>query len=182
MKLALDNKIQNDLRRIHYDGAPGVLTSGLVWMTSAVVCFVVGIYQGVWTLLIGGALIYPISTLLTRIWVKPPKAPADNALNQLAAASTIWLIACCAMAFGLYHYHAQLFFPAMMMTIGCRYAIFATVFGMGIYWMLGLALMAAAFGALFLWFPPPYAAALGGLIELVFAVVMLTAAKTHATD
>jgi hypothetical protein len=168
------------MRRIHYDGAPGVLTSAFVWLTAAVVCFVVGTYQGVWTLLIGGALIYPISTLLTRIWVKPQKAVSDNALNQLAAASTIWLIACCAMAYGLYHFHEQLFFPAMMITIGCRYAVFATVFGLMIYWILGLILIAAAFGALFLWFPPPYAAALGGLIEIVFAGIMLVSAKKRA--
>ncbi|MCG8454726.1 MAG: hypothetical protein MI919_00485 [Holophagales bacterium] len=173
--------MQSEIRRIHYDGAPGVLTSALVWLSSSATCFLVGTPQGVWALLIGGALIYPISSILTRFWVKPQGPPSPNALNQLAAASTIWLIACCLMAYGLYHLRPELFFPAMMLTIGCRYAVFATVYGLTVYWVLGLSLVVAAFLSFFLWLSPPISAMAGGLVELVFAYIIFGGARRFAT-
>jgi hypothetical protein len=180
MQLALNDRLQSEIRREHYDGAPGVLTSALAWLTSSAVCFVVGPLQGVWALLVGGALIYPVSTLLTRIWVKPGAAPSPNPLNQLAGASTMWLIACCFMAYGLYHLHPELFFPAMMLTIGCRYAVFATVFGLKAYWVLGIALVAASLLSFFLWLAPPASALVGGLVELAMAFVIFRGAKAFA--
>jgi hypothetical protein len=169
------------MRRVHYDGGPGVLTSALVWLSASATCFQVGTFQGMWALLIGGALIYPISSILTRFWVKPVAAPSPNSLNQLAAASTIWLIACCFMAYGLFHLHPELFFPAMMITIGCRYAVFATVFGLAVYWVLGLSLIVASFLSFFLWLSPPISAMAGGLVELAFAFVILRGAKKFTT-
>ncbi len=177
MQLALNDRLQSEIRRIHYDGATGVLTSALVWLTSSVVCFLAGTHQGVWALLVGGALIYPISSILQRFWVKPQKAPSPNALNQLAFASTIWLIACCFMAYGLYQLREELFFPAMMLTIGCRYTVFATVFGLRAYWAFGLTLVAASCASFFLWLSPPLSAMVGGLIELVFAGAFFASAK-----
>ena len=177
MQLVLHDRLQSQVRREHYDGAPGVLTSALVWLSASGVCFLVGTLQGVWALLIGGAMIYPISSLLTRVWVKPDASASRNPLNQLAGASTVWLIACCIMAYGLYHLRPELFFPAMMATIGCRYAVFATIFGLTVYWVLGLALVIAAFLSFFLWLSPPISALVGGLVELAFSFVLFRGAK-----
>ena len=177
MQLALNDELQSEMRRFHYDGATGVLTSGLVWLTSSVVCFLAGTPQGVWTLLIGGALIYPISSILDRFWIKTQKAPSPNALDQLAFASTIWLIACCFMAYGLYHLREELFYPAMMLTIGCRYAVFATIYGLKVYWAFGLTLIAASCASFFLSLSPPLSALVGGLIELAFVPVFFASAK-----
>ncbi|MCX7564543.1 hypothetical protein OS176_13530 [Xanthomonadaceae bacterium XH05] len=180
MQLDLNNRLQSEIRREHYDGAPGVLTSALVWLIASAVCFFAGALQGVWALLIGGALIYPISALLARFWVKPKAAPTPNPLNQLAGASTVWLIACCVMAYGLYHLRSEMFFPAVMLAIGCRYTVFATVYGLKIYWVLGIALVAASFLSFFFWLAPPASALVGGLVELAFAIVIFRGAKAFA--
>lgn len=177
MQLALNDRSQSEVRRTHYDGATGVLTSALVWLTASMVCFLAGTYQGVWTLLIGGALIYPVSSILQRFWVKPHEAPSPNALDQLAFASTLWLIACCFMAYGLYLFREELFFPAMMLAIGCRYTVFATVFGLKSYWAFGLTLVAASCACFFLWLSPALSAMVGGLVELVFAPAFFASAK-----
>ena len=58
MQLALSDRLQSEMRREHYDGAPGVLTSAVVWLSASAICFIVGTFQGVWALLIGGAMIY----------------------------------------------------------------------------------------------------------------------------
>jgi hypothetical protein len=172
MKLSISENQQAEMGYAHRDGAPGILVSGLVWLCAALVCHLVGIKQGVWTLLIGGALIYPISAVLTKMLGRPAKTAKDNALNQLAMASTIWLIVGCAMSYGLYVLAPFLFFPAMMATIGSRYLIFASVYGKAIFWIIGATLIAAGNFSYLGAVPPVYAAAIGGFIEVVFAIVV----------
>ncbi len=165
---------QTEMRHAHFNGAPGILVSGLVWITAALVCQLAGIKQGVWALLIGGALIHPLSLVVTKLLGRPAKTEKSNALNPLAAASTVWLILCCAMAYGLFLLNPVLFFPAMLATIGSRYLVFASVFGRSVFWLLGACLIAAAFVALFLALPPVFAAGLGGLIEILFAFMVFS--------
>lgn len=165
------------MRLAYYDGAPGILVSGLVWLTAALVCHLFGIHKAVWTLLIGGALIHPIGLVVTKALGRSAKTSKANALNQLAMASTIWLILGCAMSYGLYLFMPVLFFPALMATIGCRYLIFASVFGNAIFWLLGAGLIVAANLALFSQMPPSFAAGLGGLIEIAFAVLVFSKAS-----
>ncbi|MEO5596432.1 MAG: hypothetical protein ABIQ97_04745, partial [Lysobacteraceae bacterium] len=144
MRLGLAEEQQHEMRHAYYDGAPGILVSGLVWVVAALVCYRLGINKAVWTLLIGGALIHPIGTLFAKALGRPAKTDKTNALNQLAVASTIWLILCCVMAYGLFLLKPGLFFPAMMATIGSRYLVFASVFGRSSFWVLGATLIVGA--------------------------------------
>ena len=177
MNLSLTKEQQTEMRHAYYDGAPGILVSGLVWITAAVVCHVLGIHKAVWTLLIGGVFIHPIGTLVEKALGRPAKTDKANALNQLAAASTVWLILCCAMAYGLFLLKPELFFPAMMATIGCRYLVFATLFGRTVYWVFGGSLIAAANLVFFSAVPPAVAAGICGLIEILFAFLVFSKAS-----
>lgn len=180
MKLSVTEEQQHEMRHAHYDGAPGVLVSGLVWIAATLVCYQLGINKAVWTLLIGGAFIYPMSLLVTKAMGRPAKTSKDNALNQLGMASTIWLILCCAMAYGLFLLKPELFFPAMMATIGSRYLIFASMYGRSIFWVMGVSLIVAANLVLFLAITPVVAAGLGGLIEVLFAFLVFSKASKSA--
>jgi hypothetical protein len=181
MRLSLSEEQQKEMRHAHYDGAPGILVSGLVWIAATLVCYLVGLSQGVWTLLIGGAFIYPVSALVTKAMGRPAKTGKDNALNQLGMASTIWLILCCAMAYGLFLFMPVLFFPAMMVTIGSRYLVFASIYGRSIFWVMGGCLIAAGSLSVLAAMLPVVAAGLGGLIEVLFAIfVFLTASQPAA--
>ncbi len=177
MELSLTTEQQNEMRYAYYDGAPGILVSGLVWIAAALVCYQLGINQSVWTLLIGGALIYPLSVIVTKATGRPAKTSKDNALNQLGMASTIWLILCCAMAYGLFLLRPELFFPAMMATIGSRYLIFASMYGRSIFWMMGVSLIIAGNLVFFLAITPLVAAGIGGLIEVLFAFLVFAKAS-----
>lgn len=177
MRLSPTEAQQAEMRFAHFDGAPGILVSGMVWIAAAVVCAQFGVSQGVWTLLIGGAMIYPIGMVFAKVLGRPGNADKTNALNQLAMASTIWLIVCCAMAYGLYLLKPQLFFPAMLATIGCRYLIFATVYGKAIFWVLGGSLVVAGNASWILGVPPVIAAATGGMLEILFAVLVFSRAS-----
>jgi hypothetical protein len=177
MNLSPTDEQQHEMRHAHYDGAPGILVSSLVWITAAVVCHRVGIHTAVWTLLIGGALIYPIATVVEKALGRPAKTGKANALNQLAAASTVWLILCCAMAYGVFLLKPEFFFPALMATIGSRYLVFATVFGRTVFWTLGGGLIGAASLVFFFAVPPVVAAGACGLIELLFAFFVFSSAS-----
>lgn len=170
---------QAAMRHAFRDGAPGVLVSGLVWVAAAVVCTFFDINRAVWTLLIGGALIHPISTALTKATGRPGNAKG-NVLNQLAMASTVWLILCCAMAYGLYLLQPALFFPAMMATIGSRYLVFASVYGRATFWVMGASLIAAAGVAWYFSLPAAIVAGLGGVIEMGFAAALFSRAPALA--
>jgi hypothetical protein len=174
MQLSLSETQQQEMRHAHFDGGPGILVSGLIWFAAALVCYQLGINKAVWTLLIGGVLIHPISLLVTKALGRPASTSKTNALNQLAIASTLWLIVCCAMAYGLFLLKPALFFPAMMATIGSRYLIFASIYNRPLFWLLGLSLLVAANGALFLAFPPAVAAGLGAVIEILFAYLVFS--------
>ena len=180
MQLSVSEEQQVEMRHAHFDGAPGIVVSGLVWLTAALVCQLLGMHRAVWTLLIGGALIYTISAILTKVLGRPAKTSKPNALNQLGMASTIWLILCCAMAYGLFLFNPVLFFPAMMVTIGSRYLVFASMFGRAIFWVMGVSLIVAGNVALFAAVPPVMAAAIGGLIEVLFAGVVFSKAARPA--
>ncbi len=168
------------MRHAHYDGALGILVSGLVWITAAVVCYELGINKAVWTLFIGGALIHPIGTVIEKAVGRPAKTGKTNALNQLAMASTIWLILCCAMAYGLFLLDPKLFFPAMMATIGSRYLVFATVYGRTVFWTFGGSLLVAAGLVFYSSVPPAAAAGICGFIEVAFAVYVFSTATRPA--
>jgi hypothetical protein len=71
----------------------------------------------------------------------------------------------------------------MMGTIGCRYLVFASVYGRVIFWIMGTSLVVAGYLAYFWTAPPAIAAGIGGLIELTFAaIVFLNASKRVATS
>jgi hypothetical protein len=176
MKLTPMEAQQDQMRHAYYDGAPGILVSGLIWLSAAGVCYWLGLTKAVWTLLIGGALIHPISVLITKAIGRPAKVDQANAFNQLAAASTIWLIVCCAMAYGLFLLKMDLFFPALMASIGSRYLIFGSVFGRPIFWVLGASLIVAANVCLFTALAPVFAAGIGGAIEVLFAFLVFSTA------
>ena len=182
MRLTHTEAQQLEMRYAYYDGAPGILVSGSVWLVAALVCYQRGMNTAVWTLLIGGALIYPIGALVTKALGRPATTDKSNALNPLAMASTIWLILCCAMAYGLFLLRPALFFPAMMATIGCRYLIFANIYGRSIFWAFGATLMVAAYLAFYLVLSPTLAASLGGLTEMVFAFLVFSKASFQPTS
>lgn len=182
MRLSLSEAQQSEMRDAYYDGAPGILVSGLVWIAAALVCYRLGINKAVWTLLIGGVLIYPISAIVTKAAGRPARTSKANALNQLGMASTIWLILGCATAYGLFLFRPALFFPVMMATIGSRYLIFASIYGRSIFWTMGASLIVAGNVVFFSAIPPAAAAGIGGLIEVAFAFFVFSSASERACD
>ncbi|NQD37767.1 hypothetical protein HPT27_12085 [Permianibacter sp. IMCC34836] len=172
--------LQNDMRTAFLDGAPGMLVSATVWISAAMAFLRIGAEQGIWTLLIGGGLIHPVTTIVLKLIGQTAKASQGNPLNVLAFASTIWLIVCCVLAYGLSRANVAWFFPAMMLTIGSRFLIFHTLFGLRLYWFCGGALIVAGYLCAALHMPPALTAFIGGGLEATFAVLLLVTRRRIA--
>lgn len=164
------NDAQSDMRRVYYDGAPGVFVSGAVWLIAGLVAWYARPSLAVWTLLIGGAMIHPLSLLLCKILGYPAAHTPGNPMASLAGESTVWLIVGCVIAFGVSTQRIEWFFPAMMLMIGGRYFTFQTVYGQRAYWVLGALLCASAVAVVLLRAPVAVGAIVGACIELACAV------------
>lgn len=164
---------QSDMRQGYYSGATGILASSLAWFVAAGVAVLASPGQAVWALLIGGVFIFPVGLLIGRLLGARGAHAKGNPLGQLAGASTFWLIFCLPIAYLLSLRQPDLFFPAMLLVIGGRYLVFATLYGMRLYWALGLVLAAAGFGLAAVQATAFAGAAAGAGLEAAFAVACL---------
>ncbi len=168
---------QADMRKAYLCGAPGVLVSGGVWLLAAAVALFASGRLAVWTLLIGGMFIFPLSLVLTRLLGHSGRHAPDNALGRLAGEGTFALVACIAVAFGLSLVRVEWFFAAMLLFIGGRYLTFQTLYGLRLYWLLGAVLCAAGLGVGLGRPPAAVGACAGAVIELLFAWRLFAAAR-----
>lgn len=165
---------QADLRAAYVNGAPGVLVSGLVWLASAATAHLSSFETAVAVLFLGGMAIFPVGLLLAKAVFRAPSVAKGNALNGLAMQSTVGLIAGFLLAWVAAVGDPAWFYPAMLVVIGSRYFVFATVYGRNIYLALGGVLLAlGSVGLIALKLEPWMAAAAGGTIEVVFGVGLL---------
>jgi hypothetical protein len=164
---------QADMRFGYYSGAPGIFASAGAWLAAAVVALQVSPKQAVWVLFVGGVLIHPVSVLLAKMLGRPGKHEAGNPLAALAFASTLWLIFSLPLAYGISILRIEWFFPAMLLVIGGRYLTFGSLFGMRIYWVLGLTLAIAGYLLGSTRALPAMSAFVGSGIEAAFAVAVL---------
>ena len=170
---------QAEMRRAYLDGAGGVVVSGLAWAASAGTAALVSPQRAIWVLLVGGALIHPVAVLFERLLGASGKHSSDNPLGALAGASTVWLILSLPLAYVVGLQRPAWFFCAMLSVIGGRYMVFATLFGMRAYWLLGFALAGAGWLFAALGGSAQLVAAAGAAIELAFGAVMLKGAMAQ---
>jgi hypothetical protein len=172
--------LQREMRGAFLHGAPGMLVSAGVWLLAGIVCARTGMHAAVWTLLVGGALIHPVSTLALKLAGKSARAPEGSALTHLAMATTVWLIVGCVLSYGLYTANPAWFFPAMLLVIGSRYLAFQTLFGHRLYWVCGAALIAAGWLCASAGISPAATAFVGSAVEGAFAGILLLSARRTA--
>jgi hypothetical protein len=171
--------LQTDMRRGYLWGAPGIMTSGAVWLAAGLVAAFEDPQLAIWVLFLGASVIFPVSTLIARLLGAAGKHTKGNRLGALAMETTVLMLMCLPLAYGLALQRIEWFFPAVLMIIGGRYLTFATIYGAAIYWLLGGLLGAAAVLSVALVVPPHVSALLGAGVELAFGTVLLVV-KRHA--
>lgn len=170
--IASITEAQADMRKSYGNGALGVLTSGLIWLCAAMVSYYFSERQAVWALLIGGMFIHPISILFYKILKIKGKHHLGNPLGKLAMESTIFMVMCLPLAFGLSLERNEWFFQGMLMIIGGRYLIFETIYGIKLYWILGALLVILAYFLFKNQIHSFYSSLSGSVIEIAFGIFM----------
>ena len=167
------SQAQEDMSTGYANGSIGIIISGLIWLTSAIVSFQFSAKEAIWTLLIGGVFIHPLSVIIGKAMGISGKHKKGNPFGNLAMEGTIFMLMCLPIAFGLSLQHSEWFFQAMLMIIGGRYLTFASIYGKRIYWILGGVLGVAAY-LLFSFKIQSFGSAItGSLIEITFGLFML---------
>lgn len=158
------------MRKGYHSGAAGILVSSLAWGAATVAAIMASPERAVWVLFIGGALIHPVGLVVDKLLGAPGTHTKGNPMGELAGASTFWLIFSLPLAYGLSLHDINWFFPAMLLIIGGRYLVFSTIYGMRLYWVLGIALAGAGVGLGMLRATPAISAGSGALIEFALAM------------
>lgn len=140
---------QLENRRCFVGGGPGVIVSGIVWLTASLVLSQAGTFRGFAALFIGGMLITPIATAVERITFRRSAPSRENALVALGLETAIALIAGLLAASLLLKSAPEWVFPVAAMAVGARYFSFSTIYGNKIYWALGGVIV--AIGAASIW-------------------------------
>lgn len=170
---------QDDMKMGYGFGAIGALVSGIVWISASLVVHSFSFEKGMWTLIIGGMFIFPVSTLLDKIIGLKGTHEKNNPLGKLAMEGTVWMIMCIPLAYGLSLVQNEWFFQGMLMIIGGRYLTFNTLYGARVYWIFGAALGIAAY-LLFTMKANAFISALtGGMIEIVFGTLIFVLYRKH---
>ena len=173
---------QADMRQAYYYGVPGIICSGSVWLAAAATGLLLGAKIGIATLVIGGTLIFPLSVLLSKLLGARGKHQPDNPLAALAIEGTFWMLLSIPIALGAAFYRIEWFFPAMLMVIGGRYLTFASLYGMKIYWLFALVLVAAGWACALVNAAVYWGALVGGLVEWLFAALIALSYGRRQTE
>jgi hypothetical protein len=167
------DQAQADMRHAYFSGAPGVMMSGLAWAAAGVTALLLRSEAiSALVLLAGGVLIHPLSLVLCRLLGRPARHEPGNPLAVLAIEGTFFMLVAIAVAYGLHVVRPDLFFPAVLLIIGGRYLTFQTIYGVRVYWLLGIVLIAAGFTLAINRSPMQISLLAGVAIELAFAALL----------
>jgi len=172
---------QQDMREAYYGGAAGAVTSATVWLIAALVTTFANRTAGMWALILGGMLIFPVSVLLCKVIGRSGKHSKENPLGPLALEGTIWMLLSIPLAIGTAYYRVEWFFPAMLLVIAGRYLTFSTIYGLRVYWAFGATLAASAVALVTVEAPAFAGAYTGALIEYAYGIAIFVVFKPNAT-
>lgn len=175
-------EFQKDMRIAYLGGGTGIIVSGLIWLISGLAGMYLTKETSILTFFIGGMLIYPLGVYSSKLLKRSGKHQKNNPLAKLAFESTAILFIGLFIAYSIFLVQQLWFFPVVLMIIGVRYLVFQSVYGMKVYWILGLLLIVSGMLCLISNQPFHFGGITGGIIELIFGIVVIAMErKTNKT-
>ncbi|TLP82202.1 DUF7010 family protein [Maribacter sp. ACAM166] len=164
---------QEDMRKSYFGGGPGAFASGIVWLTAGITAVVNTAQTSVLIFFFGGMLIHPMGIILSKALKRSGKHKKGNPLSALAVESTILLFIGLFIAYSVVQIRPDWFFSIMILIIGGRYLLFSTIYGMRMYWVFGATLILSGVGGLLLNLPFYLIGIIGGVIEILFSLLIM---------
>ncbi|CAI8368814.1 MAG: Uncharacterised protein [Flavobacterium sp. SCGC AAA160-P02] len=166
-------EFQKDMRIAYLGGGTGILISGVIWLISGLSGLYLTKETSILIFFLGGMLIYPLGVLFAKFLDRTGKHQKDNPLATLATETTVILFVGLFIAYSIFQTQKLWFYPVMLMIIGIRYFVFQSIYGMKLYWILGLVLIIAGVFCLISNQSFYYGGITGGVIELIFGVFVI---------
>ncbi|HYL63623.1 MAG TPA: hypothetical protein VE077_13475 [Candidatus Methylomirabilis sp.] len=161
---------QREVRTVFVGGFWGQLVSSIIWLASAGLGTWVSPKASIWTVVVAGFFIYPLTQLLLRLNGRRASVSPDNPLGklgmQIAFAGGLPIL----LLVPVTEFRLTLFYPALMVIMGAHYLPFTFLYGMRIFMPLGVGL--AGCGVVLAFYAPgsfSLGAWIGGCILFVFA-------------
>ena len=90
------SQAQADMRSGYFSGVPGMLVSGVVWLTAGAVAVLASDKAAVLVLLVGGMVIHPLSVVFARLLLVGGRYLTFQTLYGLRAYWVLGGVLCCA--------------------------------------------------------------------------------------
>jgi len=136
------SEAQQEARSTFFGGAPGQVVSGVIWLMSAALATWVGRVPAMLMLAVGGAFIFPITSLVLTLAGRRPVLSPGNPFTALfmQVAFTIPLVI--PVILGATAHREGWFFPGFLIVVGAHYLPFVFLYGMRLYAALAIILVA----------------------------------------
>ena len=174
------DQAQRDVRLVYVGGFFGQLVSGVLWLTAAAVGTFSAPTAAIAILLLGGILIFPMTTVCLRLAGRPASLPAGHPMAGLATQIAFTVPLGLLVALAVTGYRLEWFFPAAMVIVGAHYLPFVFLYGMRHYAALAAILAFGGVG-LALWGPESFSlgAWITGLVLVSFAFLLRASVRTE---
>lgn len=172
---------QKDMTFGYFGGAPGLLSSGSVWIIAGLFGLFGSPQSSIIALFVGGMFIHPLAVVMCKLLKRPGSHTKGNPMAALVFESTVLLFVGFFIAYVAFQLRQELFFPIMLMIIGSRYLLFSTLYGLKIYWPVGGVLIVAGILCAIFNAPLITGAFSGGIIELISSLFVFRFSKSPNT-
>jgi len=163
---------QREVRSVFLGGFIGTAVSSGLWLFSAALSTWRSPRQGIVLLVLGGALIFPVTQFVLRLMGRRASLSSDNPMGQLATQIAFTIPLNLLVVGGATLYRLSWFYPACMVIVGSHYLPFMFLYGMWQYGVLGGILVA---GGVVIGLYAPGSFSLGGwvtaMVMIMFAFV-----------
>lgn len=163
---------QRDITRAYVGGGPGLVYSGLIWLAAGYAQSRYGIGFAFLVLFAGGTVIYPVGVLLSRHVFRRAAEAKDNPLGMAALESTICMIGGLFTAWLMLPLKPAFVFPLAAIAVGTHFAVFKTVYGDRLFWLLGALLTGIGMAGIFAGAPAPVVVFGVAATEIIFGVIL----------
>lgn len=167
---------QREMRQTFLGGFAGQMVSGALWLLSAALATWSSHRAAVFTLVVGGFFIFPLTQLTLKAMRRPTQA-RGNPLNPLAMQIAFTVPLGLPLVAAATLHRPGWFYPAFMLVIGAHYLPFTFLYGMGEFAILSGLLVAGGL-AIGLYVPGAYP--LGGWVAGAMLVLFAFAERRIA--
>jgi hypothetical protein len=161
---------QREVRTVFVGGFWGQLVSSTLWLVSAALGTWATPRAAIFTLVVGGFFIFPVTQLLLRLSGGRASLTSGNPLWNLGMQIAFTLPLSMLLLIPVTLFRLNWFYPALMILLGAHYLPFAFLYGMRMFIALGAIILGSGV-TIALYFPGSFSLGgwIGGLTLFIFA-------------